>query len=151
MVRAAPTCLVHMFKWHKRLLQSFSDAITEGSLLQTSAVNFLASAKMIVLLASAIKAARVGARRKRVRRLRAQRIIARAVRVRIARARVANLRQKHEAAAKAIQALHTLRQAHNMDNDLGNAVWSSVSLPEQLNDLHALLDEVSADEQNNQL
>ena len=102
--------------------------------------------QMLVLIASGVKAARVGARRRRLRELRAKRVIAAALRVRVARARVARLRKKHAAAAMALRALARLRMrqgarrpqpdhsGHRVRRDWG---WSGLSLPNELSKLGA--------------
>ncbi|KAL1523304.1 hypothetical protein AB1Y20_018250 [Prymnesium parvum] len=108
------------------------DALTEGDMLQTAAINFLASAKMFVLAASAVKAARVGARRKRLRELRASRMIVHALRLHLARKKISRLRNKHELADQALLALKNFREWHKNGS---SKWWSGLSLPFNLNNL----------------
>ena len=94
-------------------LPTIGAVLAEAELLEAFLRNFLSSAKMLVLLASAAKAARVRRRLRAVRRQRATRTIARALRRALTRRAVARLASKHSwaQAATALSASHKLQAA----------------------------------------
>jgi len=111
-----------------RNLPFIGDALLEGDLLQAAFANALSSVKMLVLLASVIKAARMRRRLRAVRRNAAARIIFNFLRRASALSRVARLRHKHERAAHAVDALSRMRSKPAG----GGWGWSGMSLPDDM-------------------
>lgn len=122
-----------------RLLPSIGDAILEAEMLQAFVASFFASAKMLVLVASMVKAARVRRRLDVMRRQNAARLIVTGLRRAVARARVQGLQRRLEVGATAAAVLHeraqlrqrSCRSASRAAAD-GAPIVSSVSVPHEL-------------------
>ena len=89
---------------------SAGDAILEAEMLQAFVASFFASAKMLVLVASMVKAARVRRRLDVMRRQNAARLIVTGLRRAVARARVQGLQRRLEVGATAAAVLHERAQ-----------------------------------------
>lgn len=119
-----------------------SAVLAEAELLEAFFRNFLSSAKMLVLLASAAKAARVRRRLRTVRRQRATRTIAAAVRRALARRAVARLANKHSwaQAATALSAslkLQAAGAARAAERGHGHPVQQQTATGSQVRRRHA--------------
>jgi len=109
-----------------RVLPAVGDAILEAELLQAFAASFLASAKMWVLFASALKAARVRRRLRSLRRQRAAQRIATGVMQWRIRTRVAALQRRHAAGARTVAVLVDAlrrREPSRAGGDWDKDVW----------------------------
>ena len=129
-------------------LPFIGDALLEGDLLQAAVTNALSSVKLLVLIASAIKAARMRMRLRAVRRAAAAQCILLCIRRWLAHGRVARLREKHERAALAVEALSAMRVTQSQSRHCCGAAqlaaasgggwgygWSGTSLPADMDQI----------------
>ena len=132
-------------------LPFIGDALLEGDLLQAAVTNALSSVKLLVLIASAIKAARMRMRLRAVKRTAAALCILSCVRRWLAHGRVARLREKHERAALAVEALSAMRVTQSQSSHGCGAAkmaaasgggwgygWSGASLPADMDQIGAM-------------